>query len=169
MVKRTKSHGGKPNSFAEFRTIYQRRIVTRTRCAYSRLVFATFRHLSRSVRLFARYLHAAHDVQSLPLQPLIFSSCVTTNFLVFLFFFRISSTRLFYLLYNFILARAFLSIYLWDSCLSMEHRSSLLVTVVCSCFTVQSVHHLSHLSYRHSGTHFCSLDITRSILRSLPI
>lgn len=46
MVKRTKRHGGKPNSFAEFRTIYQRRIVTRTRCAYSRLVFATFRHLS---------------------------------------------------------------------------------------------------------------------------
>lgn len=87
MVKRTKRHGGKPNSFAEFRTIYQRRIVTRTRCAYSRLVFATFRHFSPSARLFARYLHVAHDVQSLPLQPLIFSSCVTTNFLVFVFSF----------------------------------------------------------------------------------
>lgn len=87
MVKRTKRHGNKPNSFVEFRTIYQRRIVTRTRCAYSRLVFPTFRDLSRSVRLFARYLHVAHDAQSLPLQPLIFSSCVTTNFLVFVFSF----------------------------------------------------------------------------------
>lgn len=85
MVKRIKRRGGKPNSFAEFRTIYQRRIVTRTRCAYSRLVFATFRDLSHSVRLFARYLHVAHDVQSLPLQPLVFSSCATTNFLVFFF------------------------------------------------------------------------------------
>lgn len=169
MVKRTKSHGGKPNSFAVFRAIYQRRIVTRTRCAYSRLVFATFRHLSRSVRLFARYLHVAHDVQSLPLQPLIFLRNHKfprfSFFLSYFFHSFILSSIQFYPRTRFIslhLSLRFVS-------LSMEHRSSLLVTVVCSCFTVQSVHHLSHLSYRHSGTHFCSLDITRSILRSLRI